>query len=114
MKDEQKAKGGYARAEKLSPERRQEIARNAAQKRWSAEPKHKGEIWIDGKKYSCEVINGERFIDGKTVNEFMRALPVETLVRLAKVGKKALQDEKQGNLDTDYQGDLSQMEFLER
>jgi hypothetical protein len=29
-------KGGKARREKLSPERRAEIARNAAQKRWGA------------------------------------------------------------------------------
>jgi hypothetical protein len=29
-------KGGKARAEKLSPERRSEIARNAAAKRWGA------------------------------------------------------------------------------
>ena len=28
-------KGGKARAEKLTPEQRKEIARNAAQKRWS-------------------------------------------------------------------------------
>lgn len=32
-------KGGKARAEKLTPEQRQEIARKAAQKRWAAEHK---------------------------------------------------------------------------
>ena len=31
-------KGGRARAEKLSPERRQQIAKRAARKRWAAEP----------------------------------------------------------------------------
>ena len=33
-----KAKGGYARAEKLAPERRSEIAKQAAEVRWKAEP----------------------------------------------------------------------------
>lgn len=33
-----KAKGGYARAESLSPERRTEIARLAAEARWSSQP----------------------------------------------------------------------------
>jgi hypothetical protein len=31
-------KGGKARAEKLSPERRQQIAKRAARKRWATEP----------------------------------------------------------------------------
>ena len=33
------AKGGKARAEKLTPERRSEIAREAARKRWENPPK---------------------------------------------------------------------------
>ena len=33
------AKGGKARAEKLTPERRSEIAREAARKRWKNPPK---------------------------------------------------------------------------
>lgn len=38
-KDENKAKGGYARAASLSPSRRSEIALNAAQIRWGTKPK---------------------------------------------------------------------------
>jgi len=36
------ARGGKARAEKLPPERRSEIARRAAQARWSDDAKGKG------------------------------------------------------------------------
>lgn len=75
--------------------------------------KHKGEVWIDGVKYSCEVKNGERFIDGKTIDEFYKSLPIDTICRLAKIGLTAYKDKLTGNTDTDYQGDLSQMEFLE-
>jgi hypothetical protein len=36
-------KGGKARAEKLTPEQRSEIARNAVNKRWSVQNEDKGE-----------------------------------------------------------------------
>ena len=35
MSDESKAKGGFARAEILSPEKRKEIAKKAARARWA-------------------------------------------------------------------------------
>lgn len=34
-------KGGKARAAKLSPERRREIAKKAAEKRWASQPKNR-------------------------------------------------------------------------
>jgi len=37
---ETRARGGKARAEKLSPERRREIARNAVNARWAKRDKH--------------------------------------------------------------------------
>lgn len=40
--NEGKAKGGHARAAKLAPERRKEIARDAARKRWST-PMRRGQ-----------------------------------------------------------------------
>jgi hypothetical protein len=77
--------------------------------------KNMAEIKIDGKTYPCEVIDGERFIDGKTADEFMRSLPPETLMRLAQVGKTALKDERDGKQKefNNYQGELSALEFIE-
>lgn len=76
---------------------------------------NKGTVTIDGKTYNCEVVNGERFIDGKTVDEFMKSLPTDTIQRLAQVGEKALIDEKQckKNQENGYQEMLSELEFLD-
>jgi hypothetical protein len=57
-----KAKGGFARAEVLSPEKRKEIATNAASARWStALPKTLGQgtLKIAGSEIPCAVIDGE-------------------------------------------------------
>lgn len=59
-----KAKGGIARAEKLSKERRSEIAKAAAEARWAL-PKatHKGELQIGDIRIPCAVLeNGTRVI----------------------------------------------------
>ena len=63
-----KAKGGHARAESLTPEKRAEIASIAARKRWEQRevssniPKTisglKGEINLGGVKLPCAVIQG--------------------------------------------------------
>lgn len=72
---EGKAKGGFARAEILPPERRQEIARKAAEARWSKEmPRatYEGTIKLGDVEIACAVLdNGQRMI---TQSGFMRAL----------------------------------------
>lgn len=56
----------------------------------------KGKITISGKTYDCEVRNGVRFIDGKTVPEFAATLSNSELFDLAKVGAAAVDAEKEG------------------
>jgi hypothetical protein len=72
-----KAKGGFARAEVLSPEKRSEIASKAAKARWSESeslPKalRQGELSLLGKKISCAVIEGEKRILNQA--GFLRAI----------------------------------------
>ncbi len=60
---------------------------------------YKGKVRISGKEYDCEVIDGERFINGQTVEVFLASLDVETKKDMASVGRKALADEqKNGHL----------------
>jgi hypothetical protein len=57
-----KAKGGFARAEVLTPEKRKEIARRAAEARWGESlPRTlgQGELKLVGKTVPCAVIEGE-------------------------------------------------------
>jgi len=74
-KAEGKARGGYARAAKLSTERRKAIAREAANARWSGNfPVSLGEgtIKIGDKKIACAVLSdGRRII---TQADFLRTL----------------------------------------
>lgn len=71
-----KAKGGYARAAKLTPEERKEIAQNAAKERWG-EPRipkatHVGEIKIGNKIIPCAVLeDGTRVL---TQEGFLKAI----------------------------------------
>lgn len=74
------AKGGKARAKKLSPERMREIAQKAAEARWGAEGKtppawqatHEGVLKIGNMEIPCAVLeNGQRVL---TQSGFMRAL----------------------------------------
>lgn len=69
------AKGGKARAEKLSAEERQEIARRAAEARWGVEvlrAPYTGELIIAGRHISCAVLeNGKRLL---TQESFLRAV----------------------------------------
>src|SRR5882724_7303234 len=67
-----KARGGYARAESLSPEERSAIAVTAARKRWEQKeipsdiprvlPEYKGELDLGGVKLPCAVIQGPKGI----------------------------------------------------
>lgn len=59
---------------------------------------HKGTVRIGGKSYPVEVVNGERFIDGKTVDEFMKSLSVDEVMDMAQIGHAALKDEKAGTV----------------
>lgn len=66
-KDQSKAKGGFARAEALNPERRKAIAKAAAEARWSP-PKatHQGVLAIGGVSLPCFVLDdGRRVISGR-------------------------------------------------
>ena len=70
-----KAKGGYARAESLTPDQRREIARRAAASRWSGDlPKatHEGDFPLGGTSISAAVLeDGRRVITQATL---LRAL----------------------------------------
>jgi hypothetical protein len=70
-----KAKGGFARAEVLSPEQRASIAKNAALSRWEGQgPKalHEGTLNLAGLELSCAVLDsGQRVL---SQSAFMRAL----------------------------------------
>lgn len=72
---EKKAKGGYARADALSPEERKGIARKAALARWDGElpiATHEGDFPLGDVVISCAVLpNGKRVITQAT---FLRAL----------------------------------------
>ncbi len=58
---EAKARGGFARAEVLSPEKRRQIAKRAATARWETLPKAigQGELKIGHTRIPCAVIEGE-------------------------------------------------------
>jgi hypothetical protein len=75
MKDETKVRGGLARAEALPPEQRREIARKAAEARWSADLPHamyEGDFRLGAKKIVCAVLEDEtRIITQAT---FLRVL----------------------------------------
>jgi len=64
------SKGGHARADKLTPEERQRIARRAAEARWGIDiPKatHAGIITIAGQEIACAVLeDGRRVITQET------------------------------------------------
>jgi hypothetical protein len=71
------ASGGRARASKLDPSKRSEIAKKAAEKRWSTPVHHaleEGTLDLVGLTFRCAVIDGEiRVISG---TEFMRTMGI--------------------------------------
>jgi len=72
--NEKQSKGGKARAEKLTPERRKEIARLAAENRWSRElpqASHEGAIPLGASELSCAIVGETRVITQAT---FLRAM----------------------------------------
>lgn len=74
-KNESKTRGGKARAEALTPERRKEIAKKAAEKRWGAKlpvSDYEGSFPLGDRDISCAVLeDGTRVITQAT---FLRAL----------------------------------------
>jgi P63C domain len=81
MDDSIQSKGGIARAENLSAEQRSEIARIAAQSRWSPDIRnasHFGPLTIGDKEFDCAVLDG-----GTRV--FTRATFVRAMGRKGKV-----------------------------
>jgi hypothetical protein len=75
MKGNYQSKGGHARAEALTPNQRQEIARKAASARWDADvpqASHQGEFKIGNFTISAAVLpNGKRLL---TQSTFLRAI----------------------------------------
>lgn len=75
MKNENKSKGGVARAKSLSQNERSTIAKKAAQERWNSDlPKadHEGTFTVGGRDITCAVLpSGSRII---TQAAFLRAL----------------------------------------
>lgn len=75
MEQEGKAKGGFARAAKLSPEQRKEIAKKAAHTRWDGnlpQATHEGILKLGDIEIACAVLeNGQRVL---TQSSFMKAL----------------------------------------
>ena len=77
MKDERKARGGHARAEKMTKAQRRDIARKAAITRW--DKKHEipqsiytGELVIGDKSFPCSVLSdGTRIL---TQSDFMKGM----------------------------------------
>ncbi len=75
VKDKIKARGGHARAKALDAEQRREIARKAAEARWTAnlpEADFEGNFEIGGKTVSAAVLRDERRII--TQSTFLRVL----------------------------------------
>lgn len=76
MSNEKKAKGGFARAESLSPEQRKEIARKGAAARWNADEipraEYTGELKIGEMVFPCSVLSGGTRI--LTQSDFMKGM----------------------------------------
>ena len=62
-----------------------------------------GTIKVNGNTYNVEVRNGQRYIDGMTVEEFTATLDSITVAELAAVGQRAIVDEKKGTKNGGYQ-----------
>lgn len=58
--------------------------------------KYEGQIQIGKKVYKVAVIDGQRFIDGKTPEEFLETLSDEDRMALVKLGMIALNDTQNG------------------
>lgn len=64
---------------------------------------NKTQVTINGKKYSVKIIAGVRYINGKTIDEFLEGLDPITVCELAEVGYQAVIDERWGTKPCKYQ-----------
>lgn len=55
---------------------------------------YKGLLTLCGITYCVEVINGVRYINGKTVSDFVDTLSIEQVREFAKIGARALDAER--------------------
>lgn len=55
---------------------------------------YKGLAKIGSKVYKCHVVDGIRYIDGKTVDEFIKTLSPELIVEMFFAGVEAIKKEK--------------------
>ena len=75
MKNEPKARGGYARAKALTAVQRRDIAKRAAESRWTKDlplALYVGEVDIGGVKIGCAVLEDRRRV--LTQSDMMRAM----------------------------------------
>lgn len=59
-------------------------------------------VKINDKFYKVEIINGERIVEGKTVDEFLDTLPWKDIVYLAKYGWNTFSDEDKQTMMTNF------------
>jgi len=53
---------------------------------------HNGVFTLAGKKYTCQVVNGVRFVEGKPIEEFLESLPISEKLELVQVGLNVTKD----------------------
>lgn len=58
--------------------------------------KYEGVVELGGKKFTVSVVDGVRYIEGQTIDEFMESCSTETLHALSKLGAIAMQDSISG------------------
>lgn len=84
-KDESKVIGALARAEQLPPERRSEIAKEAARARWNKRITHEGTLRLVDIEIPCYVTeDGVRVLSGRGMQEALRLVDEEPSKRGAK------------------------------
>lgn len=77
-KDKAKTIGALARAEKLTPERRTEIAKDAARARWNKRITHEGTLRLVDIEIPCYVTeDGVRVLSGRGMQEALRLVDEE-------------------------------------
>ena len=57
---------------------------------------YKGQLTLCGITYCVEVINGVRYINGKSVSDFVDTLSIEQVREFTKIGARTLDAEKYG------------------
>lgn len=63
-------------------------------------------VTIAGKEYPVEIREGERYINGQTVDKFLETLPFEDLAHFMELGYRLITGQ-----ETHPQEDIAEMEF---